>query len=90
METDADREYSAKAGSMPPGSEKYNYNGDEHTKAIETQNPINHITSISNTLDALRLAAEISAEDEETFLTQRLNALAREKALKAQKGFIHT
>jgi len=75
MASNVDREYSVKAGKLPLGSERFNYDGDFNAKPVKQNRILNHAAAVDNQIDALRLAGDMSAEDEKNLLLRRLDAL---------------
>lgn len=80
MASDADREHTAVAGKLPEGSEKFDYDGDVNAKPVIKTRTINHAVKLNNSIDALRLAGDITVEEEEALLMQRLEALRQQRS----------
>jgi hypothetical protein len=60
MATDEDRKYTALAGTMPLGSEKYSYDGDINAKPIFKELSPDHAIRLKNQFDALCLSGDLS------------------------------
>jgi hypothetical protein len=81
MTSEAERQHTMVKGSLPPGSEQYDYHGDIHATAVQhaAQNPLSEITKLQNLVKAQILTGEIDEHQARESFERFLASLAHSK-----------